>query len=126
VLTQLGIRTVVNLLDQFPDAYKAFLDAQDVRYVHCPVRGNKVTPEDMSRTAANQVLKVLNTPALHPVLLHCRSGKHRTGAIVGCLRCLQGHSATFAAAEYVKFASPKERAVDIVFIESFEPAKVAR
>jgi len=121
-IKKLKIRTVINLLDQFPDSYKQFLAAQDVRYVHIPVKGNKQTAEDMSRTAANQVLKLLITPALQPVLLHCRSGKHRTGAIIGCLRRLQGATAQQAAEEYQRYATPKQRAVDTVFIERFDAA----
>lgn len=30
----------------------------------------------------------------HPVLIHCRSGKHRTGALVGCLRMVRLPGAT--------------------------------
>lgn len=121
VIKRLGIKTVINLLDQFPDSYKVYLDALDVRYVHVPVKGNKQSPEDMSRTAANQVLKLLIEPTLQPVLLHCRSGKHRTGAIIGCLRRLQGLSAEAAADEYRQFATPKQREVDEIFIQRFDP-----
>lgn len=98
-LARLGLRTVVNLLDRREDDYAAFLAAAGVRYVPLPVKGNKVHCEEMDRGRAAEALAVLVDTRCHPVLVHCRSGKHRTGALVGCLRMLQGWSVDAACTE---------------------------
>ncbi|VAI16698.1 unnamed protein product [Triticum turgidum subsp. durum] len=41
-------------------------------------------PEDRIREALKVILDTRN----HPVLIHCKRGKHRTGCVVGCLRKL--------------------------------------
>lgn len=53
----------------------------------------------------------------HPVLLVCASGSHETGAVVACLRRMQGWGLTAALEEYRRFAGPRashavERAVE--------------
>ena len=83
-----------------------------------------MTSEDMSRTRVNACLRAVQTPALQPVLVHCRSGKHRTGAVMGCLRVLQGWPVADACDEYVAVASPKQRDVDCEFIAALQPARV--
>ena len=67
--------------------------------------------------ALSQVLDVRN----HPILIHCNKGKHRTGALVGCLRKLQGWSLTSIFDEYNRFAGTKGRVMDQQFIELFDP-----
>jgi hypothetical protein len=54
-----------------------------------------------------------------------RSGKHRTGALVGCLRMLQQWSLVDACEEYVNYTFHKQRMVDKQFIERFDPRAMA-
>jgi len=95
-----GIKTVVNLQDEYPDpdldrgyfdrrteSERAVCARHGVRYVfiapdlvpHRQVPGRR--PE-----AIEQMLAVLDDPASYPVLLHCRAGLHRTGCMVAVYR----------------------------------------
>ncbi|XP_008229808.1 PREDICTED: probable tyrosine-protein phosphatase At1g05000 isoform X1 [Prunus mume] len=56
----------------------------------------------------------------HPVLIHCKRGKHRTGCLVGCLRKLQRWCLTSVFDEYQRFAAAKARVADQRFMEMFD------
>ncbi|XP_054800007.1 probable tyrosine-protein phosphatase DSP4, partial [Prosopis cineraria] len=73
-------------------------------------------PEHTVREALQVVLDVRN----HPVLIHCKRGKHRTGCIVGCLRRLQRWCLSSVFDEYQRFAAAKARVSDQRFIELFD------
>ncbi|KAG0493291.1 hypothetical protein HPP92_004285 [Vanilla planifolia] len=73
-------------------------------------------PEDTIREALKVVLDVQN----HPLLIHCKSGKHRTGCVVGCLRKLQRWCLTSVFHEYQRFAAAKTRVSDQRFMELFD------
>ncbi|WCJ20541.1 Phosphotyrosine protein phosphatases superfamily protein [Euphorbia peplus] len=65
-------------------------------------------------------LKVLVDVRNHPVLIHCRCRKHRTGCLVGCFRKLQSWCLSPVFEEYRHFAGLKSRAGDLNFIENFD------
>ncbi|XP_022867581.1 putative tyrosine-protein phosphatase OCA1 [Olea europaea var. sylvestris] len=73
-------------------------------------------PEDKIREALKVVLDVKN----HPLLIHCKRGKHRTGCLVGCLRKLQRWCLTSVFDEYQRFAAAKTRVSDQRFMELFD------
>lgn len=120
-LARLRIRTVINLLDSFPEEYREFVREQGILYAHLPVKGNKAHCEEMDRRKALVALSMMTDNALQPVLVHCRSGKHRTGALVGCLRMLQRWSLADACEEYIGYCQHKQREVDKQYIERFQP-----
>jgi tyrosine-protein phosphatase SIW14 len=102
-----GIKTVLNLQDEFPDPdvdrgfvgtgtvkESALCRQLGVRYVHLP-------PDLISRRdvpahrpeAIDKFLAVMDDPANYPVLVHCRAGLHRTGVLVAVYRMeYQGYS----------------------------------
>ncbi|KFK42834.1 hypothetical protein AALP_AA1G045200 [Arabis alpina] len=67
-----------------------------------------------------KALKVLLDEKNHPVLIHCKRGKHRTGCLVGCLRKLQKWCLTSIFDEYQRFAAAKARVSDQRFMEIFD------
>ncbi|KAM7276338.1 hypothetical protein ACFE04_018204 [Oxalis oulophora] len=73
-------------------------------------------PEDIIREALKVVLDVRN----HPVLIHCKRGKHRTGCLVGCLRKIQKWCLSSIFDEYQRFAAAKARVSDQRFMELFD------
>lgn len=73
-------------------------------------------PEDAIREALKVILDVEN----HPLLIHCKRGKHRTGCLVGCLRRLQRWCLSSILDEYRSFAAAKARVSDQSFIELFD------
>ena len=125
ILSRLRLRTVVNMLDRLPPAYAAFLQEQGVDYVHVPVKGNKERDDEMQTDRVAHVLALVADERCHPLLLHCRSGKHRTGALVGCLRVLQGWQGGAVWDDYTAFAKDKAREVDRGYWEgTFDPRSV--
>eukprot|EP01138_Halocafeteria_seosinensis_P006959 gb/GECG01007117.1/.p1 GENE.gb/GECG01007117.1/~~gb/GECG01007117.1/.p1 ORF type:complete len:199 (+),score=21.71 gb/GECG01007117.1/:1-597(+) len=66
------------------------------------------------------MLRIICDTTFHPVMIHCRSGKHRTGCIIGCLRMLQGWNLQDIYDEYTDYAKPKERDYDMQFIKNFD------
>uniref|UniRef100_A0A453PPY8 Tyrosine specific protein phosphatases domain-containing protein n=1 Tax=Aegilops tauschii subsp. strangulata TaxID=200361 RepID=A0A453PPY8_AEGTS len=77
-------------------------------------------PEEMIREALKVILDVRN----HPVLIHCKRGKHRTGCVVGCLRKLQKWRLSSVFDEYLHFAAAKARKTDQRFMELFDTSSL--
>ncbi|XP_013586852.1 PREDICTED: probable tyrosine-protein phosphatase At1g05000 isoform X2 [Brassica oleracea var. oleracea] len=75
-----------------------------------------IIPDQKIRKALNVLLDEKN----HPVLIHCKRGKHRTGCLVGCLRKLQKWCLTSIFDEYQRFAAAKARVSDQRFMEIFD------
>ncbi|KAE9451199.1 hypothetical protein C3L33_16914, partial [Rhododendron williamsianum] len=67
-----------------------------------------------------EALKVILDVRNHPVLIHCKRGKHRTGCLVGCLRKLQNWRLCSVSEEYRHFAGSKWRATDLRFLETYD------
>ncbi|XP_006304089.2 probable tyrosine-protein phosphatase At1g05000 isoform X1 [Capsella rubella] len=65
-------------------------------------------------------LKLLLDEKNHPLLIHCKRGKHRTGCLVGCYRKLQKWCLTSIFDEYQRFAAAKARVSDQRFMETFD------
>ncbi|KAK2644607.1 hypothetical protein Ddye_019802 [Dipteronia dyeriana] len=89
-LHSLGLRSILYLCPEpYPDSINEFLKANGIRLFQFPIDGGKEPfvniPEETIREALQVVLDVRN----HPILIHCKRGKHRTGCLVGCLRKLQ-------------------------------------
>jgi protein tyrosine phosphatase (PTP) superfamily phosphohydrolase (DUF442 family) len=97
-----GIRTVVNLQDDYPDPLIA-LDPlgrhRESESELCRRLGVKyvfIAPDLLPRrrararhelpAAIDQFLAVMDDPSNHPVLIHCKAGLHRTGVITAVYR----------------------------------------
>ncbi|KAE8728695.1 putative tyrosine-protein phosphatase [Hibiscus syriacus] len=120
-LKSVGLRSVINLCPEtYPEANNEFLKANGIRLFQFGIDGCKEPfvniPEETIREALNVVLDVKN----HPVLIHCKRGKHRTGCVVGCLRKLQRWCLSSIFDEYQRFAAAKARVSDQRFIERFD------
>jgi protein tyrosine/serine phosphatase len=111
---KLGIKTIVNLQDEFPDppVRRSYLNTSTtsevemckqlgVHYVFIPpdlVPRQKVGSQ--RPRAIEQFLAVMNDPSNYPVLIHCKAGLHRTGCMVAVYRMeFQGWSAHAALQE---------------------------
>jgi tyrosine-protein phosphatase SIW14 len=58
-----------------------------VNYVHlAPDLVSRRTIREKRASGIDQFLEVMDNPANHPVLLHCRAGLHRTGVLVAIYR----------------------------------------
>ncbi|KAF3783647.1 putative tyrosine-protein phosphatase [Nymphaea thermarum] len=120
-LETLGLRSILYLCPEpYPEANAAFLKAHGIRLFQFGIEGTKEPfvniPEDTVREALKVVLDVRN----HPILIHCKRGKHRTGCVVGCLRKLQRWCLSSIFDEYQRFAAAKARLSDQMFMELFD------
>jgi len=70
-IRRLGVRTVINLQDRLPLDYKEFLAEESISYIHTPVKGNKVHPEEMDRGHVSAALAIISDSSMHPILIHC-------------------------------------------------------
>ncbi len=136
-----GIRTIINLQDEFPDPDIALgyftretikeseLCRQlGVRYVFLgpDLISRKRIPHDRP-PAIDLFLELMDDPDIYPVLLHCRAGLHRTGVMVGVYRMeYEGWTRGEAIAEMKAHGFgewPCTTANDYItqYIESFKP-----
>ncbi len=95
-----GIRTVVNVQDEFPDPdldvtfwtlqtvkEKAFCETLGVRYVHLmPDLVAKGAVPPLRPTVIEPFLALCDNPDNYPVLIHCHAGLHRTGVLAAVYR----------------------------------------
>ncbi|RWR76279.1 putative tyrosine-protein phosphatase [Cinnamomum micranthum f. kanehirae] len=120
-LETLGLRSILYLCPEpYPEPNLEFLKSNGIRLFEFGIEGYKEPfvniPEDTVREALKVVLDVRN----HPVLIHCKRGKHRTGCVVGCLRKLQRWCLSSVFDEYQRFAAAKARISDQRFMELFD------
>jgi tyrosine-protein phosphatase SIW14 len=95
-----GIRTVINLMDEWsdPELYQAYVGGGrlkeselckelKVKYVFLPVDTVRRADVPARRPEAiDKFLEIMDNPANHPVLLHCKAGLHRTGCLAAVYR----------------------------------------
>ncbi|XP_028119784.1 probable tyrosine-protein phosphatase DSP4 isoform X2 [Camellia sinensis] len=120
-LQSLGLRSILCLCPEpYPEANAQFVKSNGIQLFQFGIEGCKEPfvniPEDTIREALKVVLDVKN----HPLLIHCKRGKHRTGCVVGCLRKLQKWCLSSVFDEYQRFAAAKARVSDQRFMELFD------
>ncbi|XP_022714430.1 probable tyrosine-protein phosphatase At1g05000 [Durio zibethinus] len=120
-LQSIGLRSIIYLCPEpYPETNNEFLKANGIRLFQFGIDGCKEPfvniPEETIREALKVVLDVKN----HPLLIHCKRGKHRTGCLVGCLRKLQRWCLSSIFDEYQRFAAAKARVSDQRFMERFD------
>jgi len=88
-----------------------------IRLIQIGLRPNKEPFVEVQHDKIEKALLEMLDQRNHPMLVHCNSGKHRTGTLIGCLRKLQRWCLSAIFAEYIRFSSPKHRVLDQQFIE---------
>jgi hypothetical protein len=111
---RLGLRTFINLQDDYPDpdVSRSFWDRSTIPESELcrrlGVRYVTIAPDLVSRrevpgrrpAAIDELLEVLDDESAYPVLLHCKAGLHRTGVLAAVYRMeYQGWSAARAYKE---------------------------
>jgi len=94
----LGLKTIINVQDDFPDPLirKAWggsireselCERLGVRYVAlAPDLQPRGTPGGPRPLVLDQFLKVMDDPEAYPALIHCKAGLHRTGVLCAVWR----------------------------------------
>jgi protein tyrosine phosphatase (PTP) superfamily phosphohydrolase (DUF442 family) len=95
-IARYGIRTVLNVQDEFPDPdldwtfwtfdtikERAWCEQLGVRYIHLKPEliSRRLVPE-YRPPCIEEFLAIMDDPASYPVLVHCHAGLHRTGVLI--------------------------------------------
>jgi tyrosine-protein phosphatase SIW14 len=84
-LKRLGIKTVIDLRkDSVPEA-PDWVKGLGMQYFNIPLKAS--VPATEEQTA--YFLSLVNNPANWPVYIHCKGGRHRTGALTAVYRITQ-------------------------------------
>lgn len=100
VVKRLGIRTILNLQDDYPnpDVEKGYWKLGTIKETEmCDklhVQYRLIEPDLISRfsvpegrpVAVEKFLSIMDNPANYPVLIHCKAGLHRTGVLSAVYR----------------------------------------
>ncbi|KAF8052201.1 hypothetical protein N665_1588s0013 [Sinapis alba] len=120
-LTTLNLRSIIYLCPEpYPEENLKFLEANNIKLFQFGIEGKTDPPTPMPKDTVLDALKVLVDVRNHPILIHCKAGKHRTGCLVGCLRKVQSWCLSSVLEEYQKNAGLKWRQRDLNFIEAFD------
>lgn len=120
-LQTLNLRSIIYLCPEpYPEENLEFLRSHNIRLFQFGIEGKTDISMPILKDSIMDALKVLIDVRNHPVLIHCKRGKHRTGCLVGCLRKLQNWCLSSVFEEYQRFAGVKSRAMDLTFIEMFD------
>ncbi|XP_073012807.1 inositol diphosphatase DSP3-like [Typha latifolia] len=120
-LEDLNLRSILYLCPEpYPEANAEFLRNHGIRLFQFGMEGKKESFVSIPKDAIMGSLRVLLDVRNHPILIHCKRGKHRTGCVVGCFRKLQFWCMSSIFEEYQRFAAGKSRLSDLRFIEMFD------
>jgi tyrosine-protein phosphatase SIW14 len=76
-LKDLGVKTVIDLQEKPTKYEKAAVEALGMKYVNIPMDDTEYPKPE----AVETFLKIMNDPSTGTVFVHCKGGKHRTGAM---------------------------------------------
>jgi tyrosine-protein phosphatase SIW14 len=81
-LARMGIKTIIDLQREGEANEKQMVEAAGMKFYRIPM-SDKAWP---GADQAEEFLKIVNDPANQPVFVHCRGGRHRTGAMTAIYR----------------------------------------
>ncbi|KAK9159427.1 hypothetical protein Syun_005768 [Stephania yunnanensis] len=124
-LETLNLRSIIYLCPEaYPEENVEFLKAHEIQLFQFGIDGKKEPFDSVPKDTITVALKILLDVRNHPVLIHCKRGKHRTGCLVGCLRKLMNWCLPSVLEEYQRFAGAKARDTDMKFLEMFDASSL--
>ncbi|KAL4775500.1 tyrosine phosphatase family-domain-containing protein [Aspergillus nidulans var. acristatus] len=125
-LKTLGLRTIITLVDEpYTQSHEKFLEETGITHHRIPFIANKDPAIKTPERVVNAILRLMLNKSNHPILIHCNKGKHRTGCVTACFRKLQGWDRQDILNEYIRYSRPKQRLLDEVFIDEFDPSALS-
>lgn len=120
-LETLQLKSIIYLCPEpYPKENLEFLKEHNIRLFQFGIDGTKEPSVDVLRNIITEALTILIDVRIHPVLIHCKRGKHRTGCVVGSLRKLQNWCLPLILEEYKLHAGVKSRETDLKFLETYD------
>ncbi|KAL6975667.1 Tyrosine-protein phosphatase dsp1 [Sarracenia purpurea var. burkii] len=120
-LQSIDLRSIICLCPEpYPEANAQFVKSNGIQLFQFGIDGSKEPFVSIPHNAIREALQVILDVNNHPLLIHCKRGKHRTGCLVGCLRKLQRWCLSSVFDEYQRFAAGKARVSDQRFMELFD------
>ncbi len=99
-LKLIGIKTIIDLREDKERLAEAWANKAGLRYVNIPMRPARAATDEQTK----YFLSLVNDPANAPVYVHCKGGRHRTGALTAAYRISHdGWSADQAFAEMKRY-----------------------
>ncbi|MCL7027821.1 hypothetical protein MKW94_013992 [Papaver nudicaule] len=118
LIETLNLKSVLCLCPEpYPEENKKFLQSKNIKPFQFGLQGTK--KESVSEDTIAEAIEVLLDVRNHPILIHCKHGKHRTGCVVGCYRKVKNWCLPCVLKEYQRFVGEKARPTDMKFIKSF-------
>lgn len=81
-LKQLGIKTVIDLREDYKEAEERWVRDLGMNFFRIPLKTRVAATAEQTA----YFLGLVNDPANWPVYVHCKGGRHRTGAMTGAYR----------------------------------------
>ena len=81
-LASLGVRTVIDLRNDFEPDEQKLVESAGMKYNRIPLSASRNPTEAEVR----HFLELVNDPANQPVYVHCKAGRHRTGVMTAMYR----------------------------------------
>ena len=99
-LRRMGIKTVIDLRKDSKREAPEWARAAGLNYINLPLVASKPATEEQT----TEFLKLVNDPNNWPVYVHCKGGRHRTGALTAIYRITNdGWTADQAFDEMLKY-----------------------
>lgn len=99
-LKRLGIKTVIDLREDYKKDEEAWVRGLGMNFYRIPLKTRVAATEEQT----NFFLGLVSDPANWPVYIHCKGGRHRTGAMTGIYRITHdGYTADQAWQEMKKY-----------------------
>lgn len=124
-LEGLKLKTIVTLVQKdFSPHFFDFVAKNGIKHHIVDMKGTK--KEEIPAHTMDAILQIVLDQQQHPLLIHCKQGRHRTGCVVGAVRKVTGWEMDHILDEYKKYAEPKPRDCDIAYLTGFRPVASAK
>ena len=81
-LKAMGVKTIIDLRRDYVPEERQWASEAGLNYFNLPLKSHQRATKDQTE----YFLKIVNDPANRPVYVHCKGGKHRTGALTAIYR----------------------------------------
>jgi protein tyrosine phosphatase (PTP) superfamily phosphohydrolase (DUF442 family) len=81
-LKALGVKTIIDLRRDYLPEERQWANELGLQYFNLPLKASKAATKEQTE----YFLRLVNEPANAPVFVHCKGGRHRTGAMTGVYR----------------------------------------